>query len=335
MRRARLLILALTPVPALACKCLVTYPVCPEVAASEVVFIGTVESVGPSFLDPWHWRDPASAIPLDEIERLRRDGSPAAARQLKAIYGKMLGNLTGADERKLESATTLPEVEAGFKAIVSGGRRAHFKVKTMLRAVKDDDGDKADDKDKDDDKDKHKDKDKDDATPTDLDVWTEQDDCGIEFQKGETYLVYAGSDEDTGQLETSVCYRTKRLSDAGTDLAYLHFFQFGGDASSRIEGFVTHEWNQDLTADPNRVESPAPNLVVGLKWPAGLLYTRSDRDGRFIFDGLAGGAYDLTVFDPAFPRTVRVLAEARRITVPAKGCGSAIVVVPPAPNIPH
>src|SRR5579863_1038715 len=100
MRRALLLLLALTPVPASACKCLTTYSVCPEVAASEVVFIGTVESVGPPFLDPWRFRDPSSAIPLDEIERLRRDGSPAAATQLKAIYGKMLGNLSAADERK-------------------------------------------------------------------------------------------------------------------------------------------------------------------------------------------------------------------------------------------
>jgi hypothetical protein len=84
MKRALLLILVLIPAPALACKCLVTYPVCREVAASEVVFIGVVESVGPAFLDPWHGGDPMSSIPVD--------AGPAAAGQLKAIYRKILDN---------------------------------------------------------------------------------------------------------------------------------------------------------------------------------------------------------------------------------------------------
>ncbi len=75
MKRALLLLLVLIPAPALACKCLATYPVCREVAASEIVFIGVVESVGPAFLDPWHGGDPQSAIPVGEIERLQRDAA--------------------------------------------------------------------------------------------------------------------------------------------------------------------------------------------------------------------------------------------------------------------
>jgi hypothetical protein len=141
MRRALLLFLALIPAPVLACKCLTTYPVCREVAEATLCLSARWSRSGPhsSILGIGGIRRPRF---VDEIERLRRDGSTAAATQLKAIYGNMLGSLTGADKRKLESATTLAEVEAGFKAIVSGGRRAHFKVKTMYRAVKDDDDDK-------------------------------------------------------------------------------------------------------------------------------------------------------------------------------------------------
>ena len=44
---------ALLASPAMACKCLASYPVCNEAAQSNVVFIGTVESIEPGFLDPW------------------------------------------------------------------------------------------------------------------------------------------------------------------------------------------------------------------------------------------------------------------------------------------
>jgi hypothetical protein len=323
MWRVLFLLLTLTPAPALACKCLVTYPVCREVSASDIVFIGVVESVGPALLDPWHGGDPTSAIPVGEIERLQRDGTPAAAGQLKEIYRKILGNLTDADDRDLVSAKTLQEVESTLKLIVARGRHARFKVKTVFREVEDDDDDGKDkDKDKDDD-------DKNEKTPKDLDIWTERGDCGVEFQKGETYLVYAASDEGSGRLETSACLRTRRLSDAGADLAYLHFYQNGGDASSRIEGFVTAKWNQDRAVELDRVESPLPSLVVGLRSSAGVRYARSDADGRFVFDGLAGGDYEVSVFDPAFIGADRVLVGPQRVKVPAKGCASAVVVVSP------
>ena len=70
-------------------------------------------------------------------------------------------------------------------------------------------------------------------------VWTDSGDCGYNYQEGETYLVYADEDEETDRVNTSVCYRNRRLSDAGDDLAYLFFYRNGGDESARLEGFVT------------------------------------------------------------------------------------------------
>jgi hypothetical protein len=44
--------------------------------------------------------------------------------------------------------------------------------------------------------------------------------CGYTFQRGESYLVYAGEDED-GRLVTSHCRRTAKLKDAGRDVKEL------------------------------------------------------------------------------------------------------------------
>jgi hypothetical protein len=324
MRRAILLLFALTPAQAFACKCLASYPVCREVASSDVVFIGTVESVEPAFLDPWHWRDASSSIPVDEIEQLRHDESPAGAARLKAIYLKLLGEVSDDEKHELEVAVTHRQVEAAFNSIAAGGRRARLRVKTMFREEDDDDkgGGKKDSKKEDDDVKSGEEK--------VLTVWTGQGDCGIDFQAGETYLVYAGNDEETGKLETSICYRTKRLTDAGADLSYLHFFKDGGKMSSRLEGFVTSERKQERPTRIDAVEAPAAGLVVGLTWDGGTRYTRSAADGRFVFDGLASGAYQVSVYEATFPRVMKALAGPEKVDVGEKGCAAGFLVVPPA-----
>ncbi len=58
-----------------------------------------------------------------------------------------------------------------------------------------------------------------------LDVFTTAGDCGYDFQIGETYLVYANDEEGADYFFTSTCMRTKRISDAGDDLAYLYFYK--------------------------------------------------------------------------------------------------------------
>ena len=308
MLRAMLL-LALTPAAGFSCKCLAAYAVCREVALSDVVFVGTVESVEPSFLDPWRWRDPNSRIPVDEIEKLRRDPSPAAAQRLKIVYLRMLGDLPESDKHELEIAATHTQVEAAFNSITAQGRRAKLKVQTVFREAKDDDDEKHDD-------------------AKEITVWTGQGDCAIDFQPGETYLVYAGNDEETGRLATSICYRTRRLTDAGPDLAYLHFLKDGGDFSSRLEGFVSTERRQDNPRTRNAVDSPAPDLVVGLTFDGKSRYARTGADGRFIFDGLAAGGYQVSVYTAGFPRVSKLLTGPEIVEIPEKGCADAFLIVP-------
>jgi hypothetical protein len=293
----------------------VGYPACPEAAASDVIFIGTVESVETGFLDRWHSaRSSADALQADEVVRLQTEGSEASLAKLKEFYLKMFPALSAADKEALLAAATHRELQSIFDAIVSRGKRTHFKVRTLFKNSTDDDKDT---------------KDAEESKVESMDVWTDYGDCGFDFQAGETYLVYASEDEETQQLGTSICYRTKRLSEAGTDLAYLFFYKNGGDASTRMEGFITSDPNQDRARVPNGIGAPVADVVVALQWGGGERYTRSEADGRFVFDGLNGGDYELSVFSKGFPQDARRLTDPKTVHVEEKSCASAVLGVPP------
>jgi hypothetical protein len=205
-------------------------------------------------------------------------------------------------KRRLAAAKTSNDIARLFDSIVAQGRRVRFKVKTTFRGEES------------------------------VEVWTDSGDCGYDFQVGETYLVYADEDEESGRINTSVCYRNRRLSDAGDDLAYLYFFQNGGDESARLEGFVTadefYQRDLDRAHDPERVKLPSPGVILELNSGQSRRYAQSDRDGRFVFDGLAGGEYSISVFDAGYPEQVKLLAGPVRVRVEKKGCASQILLVP-------
>jgi len=141
-------------------------------------------------------------------------------------------------KRRLAAAKTSDDIARLFYSIIAQGRRVRFKVKTTFRG----------------------------EAPEE--VWTDSGDCGYDFQVGETYLVYADEDEETDRINTSVCYRNRRLSDAGDDLAYLFFYKNGGDESARLEGFVTsdefYQRDLDKAHDPEKVKLPAAGVILEL-----------------------------------------------------------------------
>jgi hypothetical protein len=274
-----------------ACQCLLTLSACNEAALADRVFIGTVESVEPSFLNHWN-PSKLSSLPLRQ---------QLARMDLPDYY-----------KRRLAAAKTDDDIARLFYSIIAQGRRVRFKVRTTFRGEKE--------KDDSDDEEKS------------MEVWTDSGDCGYDFQEGETYLVYADEDEETDRINTSVCYRNRRLSDAGDDLAYLFFLQNGGDESARLEGFVTadefYQRDLDRAHDPEQVKLPAPGVILELSSGQSKRYTESDRDGRFVFDGLAGGEYSVSVFDAGYPDVVKLLAGPARVEVEKKGCARQMMLVP-------
>ncbi|HEU5020438.1 MAG TPA: carboxypeptidase-like regulatory domain-containing protein, partial [Bryobacteraceae bacterium] len=160
-----------------------------------------------------------------------------------------------------------------------------------------------------------------------LDIWTSAGDCGVDFQVGETYLVYAREDEDSGKLETSVCMRTQRLSEEGGDLAFLYFLKNGGAASTRLEGFVSTSFaDQNLPRYRDRVSAPLAGGLLELDGEGAARYARSDSDGRFVFDGLKEGNYRVSLLAPGYPRTPRSVIVSRGFHAAGDACVRQVLV---------
>jgi hypothetical protein len=337
MRRLRLASWLLVPSSLLACKCQMSLSVCHEFAVSGAVFIGTVESVTPSFLDKWNPAQRPSLPMLNEAEaRLHQDPSPASLGAMKDIFRRVFPDLPADYQRRLEAARTPAQLSSLFNSVLDHGKQVRFRVRTVFRGG-DDDDDKSDPKkkgQKDDDKKAAAGKDAD--KPRIFEVWTPFGDCGYDFQQGETYLVYADDDEETNVLATSRCSRTSRVTDAGADLAYLYFLQNSPGASGRLEGFVTtnpyYQLEQDQMHDPEKISSPVSGAVLELQSGSRARYATSDADGRFVFDGLGTGDYQVTAFASGYPDDIRVLQGPGKIHVDTKGCTVRTILVPPPPH---
>jgi hypothetical protein len=257
--------------------------------------------------------------------------------EVKMSDAVFIGTVESVTDMKsiLAAAKTPEEAKSIMASLVLQDTSATLRIKTLFRRPGDDDDDKKpDQKDnkKDDDKDDHK------HDPNSrikeggsVVVWTDSGDCGFVFHKGETYLVYAVEDETSGQLQTTVCNRTARVSDAGGDLAYLFFYQNGGSQSARLEGFATSavtKLDQDRFHYTGRIASPVSNIVVELQTPHDSLYAAPDPNGRFIFDGLAEGAYKLFAYAQDDPLYHRPLASSLTLQVKPKSCVNTVLFVP-------
>lgn len=288
--------IVLLPDAAMACKCATDGSVCTSIE-SDTVFIGTVESIEPA-MNPW---DPAVASRLEKLipESLLADKTTAGIARLKRIYLQALPNLPTRFKRELESVTTAAEFDAFWDRVTEEGMRARFRIVETFRG----------------------------SVRGIADVWTEFTSCGIPFQKGETYLVYASaSKKKGGRLETSVCARTARVTDAGEDLTYLYFYRKGGSASSRLYGFVTTSEESSRAARAESVVQPAPGRIVKVASSQTSRFDTTDAKGRFVLDGLEEGSYRVSVYDSLgdeLPVTAPVTVQ-----VAANSCTNRVLVVP-------
>jgi hypothetical protein len=294
--------------PAFGCKCVSGFTACNAVSSSDLVFIGTADSVEPKFLDPSDLsvqRRTRALFSEEELARMQGDKSPEGIAKLKAAYFKIYPDLPEPFKTELARATSSDELEAAFDSLLETGSRTHFKVKEVFRGPKTDA----------------------------LEIWSDFSDCGVHFQVGETYLVYAWRNKDRSRLETSACSRTKRVSDAGDDLAYLFFLANGGLESSRLSGFVTSDaLNLRTPRFWDSVSHPVSDGFVELQSEHGTRRTETDRDGRFIFDGRVPGDYTVSAFDPHDdPADPRSLPASKTSRVPAAGCALEPILVVPSP----
>ncbi len=309
--------LILLPCLARACECEASFAACKEVRVSDLVFIGTVESIEPIFLNRWYGTNQSAMRSLsDAFIHAQEHPSAESLLQVKDTYLAMFQGLDEREKKQVQTAETIQQVASLFYSSLDRGMRVHLKVKTLFKQGDDDDdaGHKAK------------------KAADFLDVWTTAGDCGYDFQIGETYLVFANDEEGADYFFTSSCMRTKRLSEAGEDLAYLYFYKNQPEQSSRLEGFTTSDRKSQLAIDPMHepagIGSPVAGVVLQLKSDGLTRYAESESTGRFLFDGLPEGNFELSVFASGYPKTNQLLAGPRHLRVKEKSCARQIFVLP-------
>jgi hypothetical protein len=215
MRSLAALSLILFPWPVMACSCTGPLTPCYEVATGSVVFTGRVLSVSPAFLNRCNRSRRADAGRVGQCYDQLRSGVPAQNLQgMKETFLGLVAGLSPESFRRIQEAKSRQALLEVFDSVLDHGSYVTLEVKTVFTKGGDDDAEAL-------------------AAGKLFSVWTPSFDCGVEFQTGETYLVYASMDEDTDTVETDTCMGTRRLSDAGADLPYLSFLQIPSCKSTR------------------------------------------------------------------------------------------------------
>jgi hypothetical protein len=275
--------------PALGCKCVGSNSVCERFASADSVFIGKVESRHPDF-DPY---DPPLTKKLHELfpgvslDDLDLDSSETLAK-IKQLYAEVL---TEPERSMVAKAANLAELEAVLDRSFGDGQRVKLTVDQAYKGVGKD--------------------------LRSIDVWTDfLSDCAVQFRKGETYLVYARN--EGSRLKTGSCSRTRRLSEAGDDLVYLHFVQGGGPETGRIWGFASgDERAPHMPRVFDSVPSPMSDLDVKLHSSQRVLEAWTDQKGQYVFDGLPAGDYEVAIEN-----------QTRKVHLGPKACESEWFYVP-------
>jgi hypothetical protein len=156
-------------------------------------------------------------------------------------------------------------------------------------------------------------------------------DCGFDFKWWEKYVIYAHRETD-GTLTTSICTRTRKVSDADVDLTYLRQIKYLPN-HGRVYGRVAlYTYDPDFkpakvsTISPDSpgweeqflAKRPLPGTVVRVKSAEnGNEQTRyAAENGDFAFEDLSPGKYVFSVDLPAVMTPYNIFD----VTVPARGC---------------
>jgi hypothetical protein len=251
-----------------ACKCAGRQPACEVFQRTPLVFLGTVTDQGPSLDDVM--QDLMSKLRLTpaQIERLE-SGAQLPVEETKRALAPLLPKEA---QSRLKRARSQAEVDALSDQYFDhfAQRPVTFRIEEAFK------GDRHDTE----------------------QIWTGfgNGDCGYDFHVGESYLVYAYRDSETGRMTTSACTRTAPGADATTDLEYLHNVKLGA-ATAWVSGYVTSDDQQRtwaiLTGNPPG--SPIRGATVELESADGARTTTTDAHGRFVFEHVAEDEYQIHV----------------------------------------
>ncbi len=136
-------------------------------------------------------------------------------------------------------------------------------------------------------------------------------DCGYSFQSGVDYIVYAYKNSE-GRLETGICSRTRPLTQAAEDIAYLRAVpQLPATADIRVSVFDNSAWQAG--------RRPMQRVRTTISGPDGIKEALTDRAGRATFTGLPPGEYTVQWASDGYK------SGDRKVQIHAQGCAEVPV----------
>lgn len=142
-------------------------------------------------------------------------------------------------------------------------------------------------------------------------------DCGYQFVKGASYLVYAHGGRDGKSLTTGICTRTQPLPQAAEDLEFLRGLGARGPGVS-LDVAVTRSRHSLKDGDAKSLGGLADARVT-IEGAGDTKEVRTDSEGHARLAGLKPGAYKIKL---APPEGLTTHQEEREVTIADRGCAS-------------
>jgi hypothetical protein len=140
-------------------------------------------------------------------------------------------------------------------------------------------------------------------------------DCGYEFNLGERYLVYAGFNSENGVYGTSICTRTRSVSEAAEDFDYLRGLK-NREPGAILSGEVRRHRPNLETGETQRL-GPMTNIEISVTGEGQSFTTTTDEQGRYQLTKLQPGQY---VVRPKLPETLAGYNSEQKTTLNDRGC---------------
>jgi hypothetical protein len=138
-------------------------------------------------------------------------------------------------------------------------------------------------------------------------------DCGYSFKSAVDYVIYAYKNSE-GRLETGICSRTRPLTQAAEDVAYLRAIpQLPDTADIRVSVVDDSTWQAG--------RPPMQRVRTAISGPDGLREALTDSAGRATFAGLQPGEYTVQWASDGYR------SGNRNVQIHSKGCAEVPVTM--------
>jgi Carboxypeptidase regulatory-like domain len=146
-----------------------------------------------------------------------------------------------------------------------------------------------------------------------VEIVTSATSCGVAFQDGQDYLVFANKREGSDILDAHACSGTKLVSRSGQELEHLRAVA-RGEGRSGVYGFVTA--NPSDIVPPMRASKPVAGVSIQLSYGNESQRAFTDAEGKYEFGLLPAGRYQIQAELSNVPERQRSFD----IDVPAGAC---------------